>query len=89
MIEKQEKKNMKQETFQGTEDDMEKEQEKFEEKLRYVEEEIIKIKNKKWRVEEWTKLWIWRREILREQLEEAKKNGEIMNHKLKKKIEQL
>lgn len=52
MIERQKKTNMKQETFWGTEEDMENEQEEIEEKSRYAEEEIIKIKTKmkSWRV---------------------------------------
>jgi predicted nucleic acid-binding Zn-ribbon protein len=36
---------MKQETFWGTENDMTNEQEEIEEKLRYAEEEIVKLRN--------------------------------------------
>ena len=45
-IERQKKTNMKQETFWGIEDDTDIEQEYIEEKMKYVEEEIAKLRNK-------------------------------------------
>ena len=45
LIERQKKINIKQETLWETEDDMENEQEEIEKKLRYVEEDILKLRN--------------------------------------------
>ena len=80
---------MKQETFWGTKDDTKNEQEEIEEKLRYAEGQIIKLINinEEWKSE--LNYELEEKENLKEQFEEAKKNGEIMNHKLKKKIEEL
>ena len=45
MIQRQKKTNMKQENLWGIGDDTENEQEEIEEKLRYPEEEISKLRN--------------------------------------------
>ena len=77
------------ETFWGIEDDMENEQEEIEEKLRNVEKEIVKLKNKNEELKSELNHEIEEKENLKEYFKETKKNGEIVNHKLKKKIEEL
>ena len=77
---------MKQETLWGTKDDMENEQEEIEEKLRYVEEEIVKLRNINKESKSELNYDLEEKEILKEQFKEANKNGEIMNQKLNKKI---
>jgi predicted RNase H-like nuclease (RuvC/YqgF family) len=57
--------------------------------LSYVEEEIIKLRNINEELKSELNYEIEEKESLKEQFEEAKKNGEIMNHELKKKIEEL
>ena len=67
----------------------ENEQEEIEEKMRYVEEEIIKLININEELKSELNYELGEKESLKGQFKEAKKNGEIMNHKLKKKIEEL
>ena len=57
--------------------------------MRNAKKEIVKLKNKNEELKSELNYESEEKESLREQLEEAKKNGEIMNHKLKKKIEEL
>ena len=91
MIEGIKKTNIKQETFLGTEDNTKTEQEDIEEKLKYVEEETVKIRNKIGDLKSELNSELEEKKntivILKEQLDESKKTKELMNHKLKKNIE--
>ena len=82
---------MKQETFCGTKDDTETEQEDLEEKLKYVEDEIVKLINKIGELKSELNYELEEKEktiaSLKEQLDKAKKTEELMNHKPKKNIE--
>ena len=78
---------MKQETLQGTKDHTKIEEEDLEEKLKYVEEEIVRLINKNGELKSELNYELEEKESLKEKLDEAKKNEEIVNHKLKKKIE--
>ena len=77
--------------LQGIEDNIETEQEDLEEKLKYVGEEIIKLINKigalksklNYDLEEKEKTIV----SLKEEVDEARKIEELMNHKMKKNIE--
>lgn len=65
---------------------MENEQEETEEKLRYAKEEIVKLIKKNEELKSELNYEFEGKENLKELFEEAKKNGEIMNRKLKKEI---
>lgn len=57
--------------------------------MKYAEEELVKLRNKNEELKSELNYELEEKENLKEKLDEAKKNGEIMNHKLKKKIEEL
>ena len=82
---------MKQETFWENEDDTKTKQEDLEEKLKYVEEDIVNLKNKNGELKSELNYELEEKEktivILKDKLDEAKKIEELMNHKLKKNIE--
>ena len=88
-VERQNKTNMKQETFWGTKVDIENEQEDLEGKLKYVEEEIVKLRNKNGELKSELNYELEDKKIIKEKLDEAKKNEEIMKHNIKKKIKEL
>ena len=71
LIERQKKKNMKQETLCGTKN----KQEEIEEKLRNAKEETIKLRNKNEELKSELNYEFEEKETLKEQFEEAKKNG--------------
>jgi chromosome segregation ATPase len=66
---------MKQETFRGTEDDTESEQEEIEEKMRYAEEEIVNLININEELKSELNYELEEKASLKEQLEEANGNG--------------
>ena len=85
MIERKKKHETK--IFWGVEDDTENEQEDLEEKLKYVEEDIVKLRNKNGELKSDLNYELEEKESLKEKLDEAKENQEIMNKNLKKKIQ--
>ena len=66
MIERHKKIDMKQETFWVIEDDTKNEQEEIEEKLRNVEEEIVKLRNKNEELKSELNYELQEKEILKE-----------------------